>query len=144
MPLLSLPNGLLFEISTKLEYQRDFNNLARTNRRLYSLLNDHLYKNNIRYHHGSALFWASRNGRISTAEKCLQMGANMELSDDGDTPLSVATTCQQPDMVKLLLECGANPNRPCIYDNFPLTIAARLGNEAMVGVMLDYGAELSH
>jgi hypothetical protein len=47
MPLLDLANELLHCISENLELERDINAIAQTNRRLYRLLNNYLYRYNV-------------------------------------------------------------------------------------------------
>ena len=42
--LLGLANELLLSIADSLDSERSINSIARTNRRLYLLLNDYLYK----------------------------------------------------------------------------------------------------
>jgi len=55
------------------------------------------------------------------------------------TPLTHAVVAQRPAMVQLLLDAGARPN----CDPSPLTAAARLGSEALVGLLLRYGAPVN-
>jgi hypothetical protein len=54
--LLALVNELLLSIADFLDSERSINALARTNRRLYLLLNDYLYKHNAIEGESSALY----------------------------------------------------------------------------------------
>src|SRR5438034_10145144 len=91
MPLLYLPNELLLCIAQNLELKRDTNALARTNRRLHNVLNDYLYCHGVAQFGSSALFWALKHGRETTAQKLIGAGANVQVRDfDGYTPLLLA------------------------------------------------------
>ncbi|PVH92129.1 hypothetical protein DM02DRAFT_469415, partial [Periconia macrospinosa] len=68
MPLLRLPDELLWCISENLNLERDINAFAQANRRLYGLLNTYLYRYNIRYSESSALLWAAQHGQEATAQ----------------------------------------------------------------------------
>jgi hypothetical protein len=58
--LLALANELLLSIAGSLDSERSINAFARTNRCLYLLLNDYLYKHNVIKGESSALSAALR------------------------------------------------------------------------------------
>ncbi|KAH9206130.1 hypothetical protein DL95DRAFT_397125, partial [Leptodontidium sp. 2 PMI_412] len=60
--LLALANELLLSIAESLDSERSISAFARTNRGLYLLLNDFLYKHNVTKGGSSALWWAARCG----------------------------------------------------------------------------------
>ncbi|KAE8377266.1 hypothetical protein BDV26DRAFT_217276 [Aspergillus bertholletiae] len=72
MHLTDLPNEMLFPIASYLPRQRDVYALLRTNRRLYRTLHDYLYEYNSRYHHGSALAFATKQGNVQLIKKLLE------------------------------------------------------------------------
>jgi ankyrin repeat protein len=89
--LLRLPNELLQCIAENLEFGEDINAFARTNTRLYNLLNPYLYRYDVQQHGSSALLWAAKHGQEATAQKSLEEGAHAQsLSKSNQTPLSLA------------------------------------------------------
>ncbi|PHH76283.1 hypothetical protein CDD80_1664 [Ophiocordyceps camponoti-rufipedis] len=76
----------------------------------------------------------------------LENGANFEAKDvDGQTPLLHAVRYSVPAIAKLLIDYGANVNfRPQVgpAQHTPLTQAACAGDEAMVRLLLDCGADV--
>ncbi|KAF2176500.1 hypothetical protein K469DRAFT_457640, partial [Zopfia rhizophila CBS 207.26] len=72
MSLLHLANEVLCCISENLELERDINAFVQANRRLYRLLNTHLYRYNIRRSRSSALLWAAQHGQEATAQRLLE------------------------------------------------------------------------
>ncbi|KAH9210647.1 hypothetical protein DL95DRAFT_393272 [Leptodontidium sp. 2 PMI_412] len=60
--LLAVANELLLSIAYSLDSERSISAFARTNRGLYLLLNDFLYKHNVINGESSALWWAARCG----------------------------------------------------------------------------------
>ena len=73
--LLRLPNELLQCVAENLDLAEHINAFARTNTRLYNLLNRYLYRYDIQQCGSSALLWAARHGQEATARKSLKEGA---------------------------------------------------------------------
>ena len=70
------------------------------------------------------------------------MPANISAqTDDGQTPLSFATTAHRIDAVAFLLSAGANPN-PASEHGSSLYIACVSGDERMVDLLLRSGADI--
>ena len=67
-------------------------------------------------------------GRIGFSRKC------------GDTPLHYAAANGNPDIVNMLLDGGAEPNKADIYGDTPLHLAAWYGHRDLVVSLLDRGA----
>jgi ankyrin repeat protein len=128
MPFLSLPNELLLQIAHDVLNDPDWtepaiNSLARANKRLYNLLNDLLYQNNIQSRGSIALLWAVRRGRERTVRRLLHLGANVNMTIEGHAHFRNAHNYTQ--------------TQP--YET-PLHAAVRQGNHAIVRLLLDSGA----
>lgn len=63
-------------------------------------------------------------------------------NDRGITPLLKAADHGRTDMVSLLLEHGANPDRSTKYDKMPLDLAIKTGVHGCVKLLLDHGATI--
>ncbi|KAL3467439.1 ankyrin repeat-containing domain protein [Aspergillus heterothallicus] len=108
MPLLDLPNELLNHIGKSIVHEADINAFARTNHLLYKLANPHLYRHNAQHSFSSALIWAAKEGRESTAQLCLDHGAKTADSIEWDglaavTPLYLAAAMDRLAIVRMLL-----------------------------------------
>jgi beta-lactamase regulating signal transducer with metallopeptidase domain len=58
-----------------------------------------------------------------------------------ESPLIVAARSGNKDMVRVLVEAGADVNAASRYDESPLMAAARSGDKDMVKLLLDHGAD---
>lgn len=138
MAFLRLPDELLLSVVSYLTLQREINSFARTNARLYNLLNTYLYRYNVEQNKSSALLWAAKNGQEETAKKSIAEGANVQLvSELNRTPLSWAAWNGNETVVKLLLATdGVDPNPPSSGGETPLSLAAWNGHEEVVKLLL--------
>jgi ankyrin repeat protein len=113
---------------------------------------------------GQTLLMAvARTGRTDTAQLLLERGADVNARESwgGQTSLMWASSQQQPAMVTLLLEHGANPDDRSKEHNWPrwvtseprnksldpggftpLLYAAREGCQSCVEALLDHGADI--
>lgn len=91
---------------------------------------------------GTALDWASENGRTDLAELYLAHGAdvNSQRSGTRSTPLFFAVSGNKKDMVRFLIAHGANVNARDMFGRTPL-YTVRSG--AMVELLLERGADLN-
>jgi ankyrin repeat protein len=144
MALLDLQNELLRDISEYLECERYINAVAQANRRLYRLLDSYLYRYNVQQSGSSALLWAAQHGQEATAQKSLREKANIQATDDDDNeaPLLLAAENGHKQVVKLLVDKGAEVNaQGGGYGNALQTASAR-GYKEIVKLLLDKGAEV--
>ncbi|XP_067147249.1 ankyrin repeat and SAM domain-containing protein 6 isoform X2 [Apteryx mantelli] len=110
-------------------------------------------------HYGwSPLMQAARFGHISVAHILLENGADLNAQNKlGASVLTVASRGGHVSMVKLLLESGAfvdnydhfstsllNSSREDLPDITPLMAAAQHGHEAVVRLLLDWGADCNY
>lgn len=87
---------------------------------------------------GPGLHWAAVMGDVAHAERLLDAGADVnEVDSHGRaTPLGVAADSGSIDMVRLLLDRGADVNKAC-----PLLYASLKGNLKIVELLLERGAD---
>lgn len=62
----------------------------------------------------------------------------------GEPLINIAASLEYPDVVKMLVDYGANVNATDYMDNTALTIAASKGNDELVKVLLNAGADVNH
>lgn len=150
MAFLSLANEIIIEIVEYLDNQRDINSVGRVNRRFHNLFDDYLLRYNMKFRGSSALLWAAKHGRESTARRLLHLGADVNVklqkplphseqlkpssSDNtkpclGVTPLHMAAWKGHLAIVKLLLQIGANPEARNPQGWTPLYAALVSGHE---------------
>jgi ankyrin repeat protein len=143
MPLFALPNELLHDISIQLKSERDINAFAQASRRLYNLLNGHLYRYNVEQSKSSALLWAARHGQVETAQKSLREEANIQATNDDEAALFLAAENGHKEVVKLLIEEGADVSAQSRCYGNALQAASAGGHEAVVRLLLDKGADVN-
>ena len=142
MPLLALPTEILEIIAHSLESQADINALIRTNRRLYHIAHNYLYKINASFFTGSVLVWAVIHNQLQTAHYALQNGVTDLLNWDRG-PLVFSAEKGHKEMVTLLLKYGASvESRHNLNEQTPLYVAAAKGHEGVVRLLLENSANL--
>ena len=90
-------------------------------------------------HGESALMLAALKGDLVWTRKLLERGAQVKPA--GWSPLHYAATSNQPSVVALLLDRGADINAESPNRTTPLMMAARYGTEENVNLLLARGAD---
>ena len=98
---------------------------------------------------GTKLTKAAIDGNVDKATELLQKGEDLEERDGyGYNPLLWATYFQHADMVKYLLDMGADPNVTTEKKyvsvppgSTPLIIASYYGTDDIVDILLQHGAK---
>lgn len=166
MSLNALPNELIYLIAEHLEYVSNVNALAQTSRRFCYLLNETLYGKHPWSIAGPALQWAAERGDATKARQLLEHGAHPDLLTDAEVdglqalavlderyapkdfekrpPLSTAALHGHLDVVNLLLEKGADPERRDLSTKWtPINWAIEGGHESVVEALLAHGANVT-
>ncbi len=92
----------------------------------------------------TALYMACLQGHVLTAEKLLDTGAAIDQADHrGITALHIAVQKGHIAVVKLLCQRGASVQVTSIEgQQTPLMIATRKKHQEMIGILIQYGAQL--
>ena len=91
----------------------------------------------------TALHWAAYHDELAPAKLLIQAGADAKaVNRYGVTPLAIACTNGNGELVELLLDAGADPNRALGGGQTVLMIAARTGHLAPVKALLARGAKV--
>lgn len=93
----------------------------------------------------TSLHHACLNGHSNIVRLLLSHNALLDVPDiRGSTPLFLAAWAGHQDIVKMLLmhsPAGANPNAQTIENETPLHSGAQHGHNAVVAILLSYGAD---
>lgn len=165
MAFLSLANEIIIQIVEYLDNQRDINSVSQVNRRFHNLFDDYLIRYNIQFRRSSALLWAVKHGRESTARKLLHLGADVDAklqktsarperlgqsnSDHckahlGVTALHVAAWKGHLPIVKILLEVGSDPEARSPSGKTPMYAALVAGHEKISRTISRYISNLQN
>lgn len=86
------------------------------------------------------LIKAARAGNLSLAESSLANGADVNTNTEGFKPIIIASALGNENMVKLLLEAGADVNLKSNNDAIALIEASKHGYVNIVKLLLQFGA----
>ncbi|MCJ1457818.1 hypothetical protein MMC28_008187 [Mycoblastus sanguinarius] len=144
MALLHLANELLLLVADELEGESAINALARTNARLFALLNPYLYRHNIQRNESSALFWAAAHGQEATARLSHAAGADVR-SRRADSVMTTALhlSCHfgHCQLAYFLVKHGADIDDQISRGHTPLQTAVSKAWEPIVTMLIDHGAD---
>ena len=92
------------------------------------------------------LIEAISNFDLSKIKKLISQGTNVNQFDLDDTltPLTLAIEIERADIVKILLDAGANIHESAFLEDTPLAFAASEGNLEIVKLLLLFGANPNH
>lgn len=162
MSLVSIPPELQQQIFNNLESKSDLNALACTNRYFYLILNNSIYRNEIRKDGGYVvLLYAAQTESSRTAEHLLDAEESFRhyanndkrlphqidpngptLGRSGWSPLAWASMKGYEGMVKLLLKVKKiEPDIRCSRGRTALSYAAEQGHVEIVRLLLEAGAD---
>lgn len=91
------------------------------------------------------LYATAINPRVEKLKFVLSLGVVdvNQLNTQGFTANHLAAERNQEDHCRLLLEHGANPNKPDQFQNTPLMTACKKGHMGLVRLYLEHGADIS-
>ena len=86
------------------------------------------------------LFWAVRSNNLEVARVliCAGVDVNARSGRERDTPLAVAARYGQTEMIKLLIDSGANRNAPDVDGNAPYLVAYWRGQSEVSDTLVWY------
>lgn len=91
----------------------------------------------------SKLFQAIYDNDLAAVTLCIENGAKLEHLELGSTPLMVAVNQGSYQLVKLLLDKGANVNTVCLDNGHTALLNAAIkGNVSVIELLIDRGANL--
>ncbi|GMG11865.1 Ankyrin repeat-containing domain-containing protein [Aspergillus oryzae] len=141
--IYELPHEILLSIINEFETERDISVFTQLNRFFYRCFTPNLYQHNVGQSKSSALVYAARYGRLSTATKAIELGgADPDLIASNQTVLSHAAKAGHAEICEFLLSrYNVKVDSRNIHNNFtPLLIAASFGHAPVVRVLLAHGA----
>ncbi|KAJ5520998.1 hypothetical protein N7463_001451 [Penicillium fimorum] len=150
MSIEVLPAEIFLLIVSFLPSESSIAALALSNRYLHAICNPYLYQNNVRHGNSSALYWAGQNGRIDTLQKALDAGAPLPKEQWNypkrhfnfqQHPISLAAKRGHANIVRYMIDIGADSNIRDADCFTPVTVAALAGHAPVVEYLLDVGTQ---
>lgn len=165
--MLQLPNEIIVAVCEFLP-RCDLHHLCLANHRLLSVVQPVLYAKDAALDFSESLLWSAMHNRPATGAKSVSAGANVDgwkpkqIEDNefdsnhgsraavplvhcDKSPLFIACLLGNLDMVKMLLNSGANPDwrTPCRTFMSPVTVAAAEGHLDILRYLHDSGYDFN-
>lgn len=148
MAFMRLPNEILRLLLGFLDNERDISAFSRVSHRLHAIAGSHLYKYNVQYSQGSALFWYCQREFSEKIQFLLELGADPNVLDKTEQmPLHYAAKQGNIKIASSLLQYGAILNtaprtRNCTYNLTPFLLAVEHGQHDMAKFLHTCGADV--
>ncbi len=121
----------------------ELSKLYKTNRRLRGIAVDIVERRYTQEEKDEKLIEAIEKGNTDAVILLIKVGADPNMMDEygGYTALMVASGEGYPEIVRILLDAGVNPNEYTISQNTALLISVQNGNTEIVRMLLNAGAD---
>jgi hypothetical protein len=143
MSLLSLPPEMTLLISTHLSSPKDLLSFLRTSQKLYYLLINKLYQNNIRSYSGSALVWYISRRAELRVQNIFYRGSDINIRSPNraqSIALLEAVSTKYTSIIYILLENRALPDLADTRSRRSLVLATNGRSDvAMTKLLLEHG-----
>ncbi|KFY45887.1 hypothetical protein V494_00717 [Pseudogymnoascus sp. VKM F-4513 (FW-928)] len=148
----TLPLEIILSIADNLDKEKDISLLMRTSKRNYQLLLPFLYAHNLKkYGSRSALIWCVDHDNETGVKLFLELGADATKGSNPyypdskllpNVPVGPLHFAKSDDMVRLLLDAGADVNDSPHQWGTPLHGAADRGDVSLAKFLLENGAHV--
>ncbi|KFY07593.1 hypothetical protein V492_07008 [Pseudogymnoascus sp. VKM F-4246] len=148
----TLPLEIILLVADNLDKEKDISLLMRTSKRNYQLLLPFLYAHNLKkYGSRSALIWCVDHDNETGVKLFLELGADATKGSNPyypdskllpDVPVGPLHFAKSDDMVRLLLDAGADVNDSPHQWGTPLHGAADRGDVSLAKFLLENGAHV--
>ncbi|KAI0888363.1 ankyrin repeat-containing domain protein [Annulohypoxylon maeteangense] len=92
----------------------------------------------------SALYYAVSNGHVETVTALLKKGARVDVAHSYGESSLLFDAISYPDIVRLLLDYGADVNISNSFGNRLINLASSSGNVKVAEILIEKGADIDH
>lgn len=144
MGFSDLPLELMYQIAEYLDFEKDINALVRTNKHSYSLLNGYLYRHHVTQWKAEAYESMCISGLSNSMRMLLSEGMPPDARLPNWDPFTLASMYGHEDIVKCLLEKGANPNGKQPMSGYWIQQLPEPGEYEIFSSPFDYAVKHGH